>query len=93
MFKRFLQLTSIIEKNSVFLLGPRQTGKSSLIRNQFPEAKFFDLLEADTFRKLSANPENIRLSLNENEQLIIIDEIQKLPILLDEVHLMIERNK
>jgi predicted AAA+ superfamily ATPase len=63
------------------------------LRALFPHAKFYDLLEADTFRELSAAPELIRQRLRAEDNLVIIDEIQKLPVLLDEVHLLIERNK
>ncbi len=77
----------------MFLFGPRQTGKSTLLQTLFPQAKFYDLLEADTFRELSAAPELIRQRLRPQDELVIIDEIQKLPPLLDEVHLLIERNK
>ncbi len=77
----------------MFLFGPRQTGKSTLLQTLFPQAKFYDLLEADTFRELSAAPELIRQRLRPQDELVIIDEIQKLLPLLDEVHLLIERNK
>jgi predicted AAA+ superfamily ATPase len=93
MYKRYLQLTDIIRNKSVFLLGPRQTGKSTLLRTQFPEARYVDLLEADTFRELSAHPETLRQRLQAHEKIVIIDEIQKLPSLLDEVQLLIDRNK
>lgn len=93
MFDRLLDLRHILSGRSVFLLGPRRTGKSTLLRERFPEAKVFDLLAADTFRELSSKPESMRQSLRERDNLIVIDEIQKLPNLLDEVHLLIERNK
>ncbi len=93
MFTRILGLTDLLVHSSVFLFGPRQTGKSTLLRTLFPRAKFYDLLEADTFRELSAAPELIRQRLQAEDMLVIIDEIQKLPLLLDEVHLLIERNK
>ncbi len=93
MYKRYLELSNIIKKKSIFLLGPRQTGKSTLLRSQFPEARYVDLLEADTFRELSGHPETLRQRLQPQERLVIIDEIQKLPSLLDEVQLLIDRNK
>jgi predicted AAA+ superfamily ATPase len=93
MFPRLLDIRSVLLYGSIFLFGPRQTGKSTLLRALFPHAKFYDLLEADTFRELSAAPELIRQRLRPEEHLIIIDEIQKLPTLLDEVHLLIESNK
>jgi predicted AAA+ superfamily ATPase len=93
MFPRIIGLREILAHSSVFLFGPRQTGKSTLLRTLFPQAKFYDLLEADTFRELSSAPELIRQRLRAEDTLVIIDEIQKLPSLLDEVHLLIERNK
>lgn len=93
MFKRILSLTSRLTRRSIFLLGPRQTGKSTYLRTSFNGAKYYDLLEADTFRALSFKPESIREQLREQDTLIVVDEIQKLPTLLDEIHLLIERNK
>lgn len=93
MYRRYVQVTHIIERKSVFLVGPRQTGKSTLLRTLFPEARYVDLLEADTFRELSAHPEALRQKLQPAENLVIIDEVQKLPSLLDEVQLLIDRNK
>lgn len=93
MYARVLDLESLLKQRSLFLLGARQTGKSTLLRERFPQARFVDLLEADTFRELSARPEFLRQSLSPQERLVVIDEVQKLPTLLDEVHLLIERNK
>jgi predicted AAA+ superfamily ATPase len=78
----------------VFLFGPRQTGKSTLLRGRYPDAQFINLLEADTFRELSARPETLRERVAHlGKKLIIIDEVQKLPTLLDEVHNLIELDK
>ena len=54
---------------------------------------YYDLLEADTFRELSARPEYLRQTLSPQQPLVIVDEIQKLPALLDEIQILIERNK
>lgn len=93
MYERVLNLTATLARRSVFLFGARQTGKSTLLRTRYPDAGYLNLLAADTFRQLSSTPESIRQSLAADEQLIIIDEVQKLPRLLDEVHLMIESHK
>ena len=93
MYPRILPLKHLIEHRSLFLLGPRQTGKSTLLRHTFPEARYIDLLEANTFRELSAYPETLRQSLRPGEKRIIIDEVQKLPILLDEAQALIDRDK
>jgi predicted AAA+ superfamily ATPase len=93
MYQRTLDLRETIKHKSIFLFGPRQTGKSTLVHQTFPDAAFYDLLEADTFRELSARPEYLRQTLSPQQPLVIVDEIQKLPALLDEIQLLIERNK
>jgi uncharacterized protein len=93
MYRRTLNLRETVKHKSIFLLGPRQTGKSTLVRETFPDAAFYDLLEADTYRELSARPEYLRQTLNPQQEMLIVDEIQKLPALLDEVQLLIDRNK
>lgn len=93
MYQRALNLKELVRHQSLFLLGPRQTGKSTLLRHLFPEAAFYDLLEADTFRELSARPEYLRQTLPPQCDLVIVDEIQKLPSLLDEIQLLMDRNK
>lgn len=92
MYDRTLELDRLVEVRSLFLLGPRQTGKSTLLRRTFPGARYVDLLEADTYRQLASRPEVLRQSLRDQERLVIIDEVQKLPSLLDEVQLLIDRN-
>lgn len=86
-------MAPLLQHRSLFLLGPRQTGKTTYLRARFPEAHYVDLLDARTYRELTARPERLRESLNPHEKLVIVDEIQKLPELLDEVHLMIEQRK
>lgn len=93
MYPRILDIQRLIRHKSLFLFGSRQTGKSTLLRHLFPDARWFDLLESDTFRELSARPELLRQTLSPEDRLVVIDEVQKLPNLLDEVHLLIERNK
>lgn len=93
MYKRIFNIRETVKQKSLFLFGPRQTGKSTLVRQSFPDAAYYDLLEADTFRELSARPEYLRQTLSPQQSLVIVDEIQKLPALLDEIQLLIERNK
>ncbi len=79
---------------SCFLFGPRGTGKTFWLRHVFPEGAYIDLLEAKTFNTLSADPQRIdRWLPGSNSVPVIIDEIQKLPILLDEVHRLIENGQ
>jgi len=92
-YQRILDLGTLLTHRSLFLFGPRQTGKTTYLHDKYPTARFVDLLDARTFRELSARPELLRLSLTPSETLVVIDEIQKLPALLDEVHLLIERHK
>ena len=78
----------------LFLFGPRQTGKSYWLRKTFPKAMYYDLLRADLFMPLSRAPHRLReeiLAKSKKPQLVIIDEIQKIPALLDEVHYLMEQ--
>jgi uncharacterized protein len=93
MYKRALDLRETVRHKSIFLFGPRQTGKSTLVRATFPDAAYYDLLEADTFRELSARPEYLRQTLKPEQSIVVVDEVQKLPALLDEIQLLLDRNK
>ncbi len=88
-FDRFLDLNSVLTKKSAFLLGPRGSGKSTLIRSQFPNAKYYDLLEEKTYLSLLRDSSILEQENPSKGELIIIDEIQKLPKLLDEVQRLI----
>lgn len=93
MYKRILNLQDA--QKSFFLWGQRQTGKSSLLKNQFPNATYIDLLRSDEFVRFSSNPSLLReriLSKPKND-FVVIDEVQKIPKLLDEVHSLIESDK
>ncbi len=89
---RHLQIENVLSSKSCFLFGPRQTGKSTLIREQLAGCTVYDLLDQSLFLRLSRNPALIREALTPESSLIVIDEIQKLPELLNEVHLMIEQH-
>jgi len=90
---RKINILEILNKKSCFLLGPRQTGKSSLIRNELAGYKVFNLLDSEVFLNISSNLSNLRKALTKEDKIVIIDEIQKLPELLDEIHLLIEEKK
>ncbi len=78
-------------KTSFFLFGPRGTGKTRWIRTNFPEALYFDLLDYDTYRTLMSNPSLIQKRIPDGfNDWIILDEVQRIPELLNEVHRLIE---
>lgn len=87
MFTRHIDLSELGDE-SCFLWGARQTGKSTLLGIRFPKARYIDLLKSDEFERYHRRPSLLReeLSLLPVGELVIIDEIQKLPALLDEVH-------
>jgi len=87
---RLLDLKSLLKKKSLFLLGPRQTGKTSLIRHTLSGAKVYDLLDTSIFLAMNQNPGRLAQELTSEDHLVVIDEIQRLPILLNEVHRLIE---
>ena len=87
---RCLRVRDILERRSCFLFGPRQTGKSTLVRQQLSEFPTYDLLDQALFLRLSRNPGLIRETLAPDATVAVIDEIQKMPALLNEVQLMIE---
>ena len=87
---RRLNVRDILERRSCFLFGPRQTGKSTLVRQQLGDFPTFNLLDQDLFVRLSRNPGLVRETLAADATVAVIDEIQKMPALLNEVQLMIE---
>jgi predicted AAA+ superfamily ATPase len=94
MYIRFLKLEETAE-DSLFLWGARQTGKSTLLETLFPNVRRYDLLKSEEFERLFRNPALLREELKnaDTRDLVIIDEVQKIPQLLDEVHwLMSNRN-
>jgi predicted AAA+ superfamily ATPase len=88
--ERILDLPALIEKKSHFLFGPRQTGKTSLIHHTLKRVKVYDLLDTSIYLALSQNPGRIGHELTAKDHLVVIDEIQRLPELLNEVHRIIE---
>ena len=83
-------MAGLLSKKSHFLVGPRQTGKTSLVRYALPEARFYDLLDSATFLALSRHPGQLAEELGPRDRVVVIDEIQRLPELLNEVHRLIE---
>lgn len=91
-YKRNLDLLKLLANKSFFLLGPRSTGKTSLINQQLREPAFIiNLLRSELFLRLSAKPHELAEIIEQQDKtLIVIDEIQLLPTLLNEVHRLIE---
>jgi predicted AAA+ superfamily ATPase len=82
-------------KQSFFLFGPRGTGKSTLVKRQFKDALYIDLLDPEMFRTLKVSPEYLRERLTAQPRVltVIIDEIQKAPELLALIHGLIEQRR
>ena len=83
---------------SHFLFGPRGTGKSTWLRQNYPASPVIDLLDAETYNRLLARPQDLLLLVpkaktSSRSLPIIIDEVQKIPALLDEVHRLIEKER
>lgn len=93
MYRRLFDIENRLDE-AMFLFGGRQTGKSTLLKERFPKAVYIDLLKSDVRNRFKQHPEEFRESLLRYppETLVIVDEIQKVPELLDEVHwLMVEK--
>ncbi len=93
-YKRLLRL-KLPKNQSAFLWGARKTGKSTYLKDHFTHSVFYDLLKTDLFFDLLKNPSRLReeilaLSKDALQYPIIIDEVQKIPSLLDEIHWLIE---
>lgn len=93
--KRLLDLKNLLEKKSFFLFGPRATGKTTLAKQQIGDsASIIDLLDSRLFLRLSRAPHELEEIINaQDSNLIVIDEIQRIPELLNEVHRLIEDRK
>lgn len=95
--KRLLDLRKYVserEFRAAFLWGPRKAGKSTILHQQFPGAKFYDLLKGDLRTELLIHPEILREEVTaQKPHLVIVDEIQKVPALLDEIHWCLENTK
>lgn len=93
MFKRSLILPAA-GSETFFLWGPRQSGKTTLLHQAYPDARRIDLLKSDEFRRYLDRPELLRQELAASPApLVVIDEIQKVPALLDEVHWLVEHTR
>jgi len=90
----YSRLLNPAKEKSFFLFGPRGTGKTTWVKTTFPDALYLDLLEAELFNDLLANPQRLEnLIPKAFNKYIIIDEVQRIPDLLNEVHRLIETYK
>jgi predicted AAA+ superfamily ATPase len=87
---RLLDLEHLLDQKSHFLLGPRQTGKSFLIRQTLRDAKVYDLLDNSVYLAFSRDPSRLSQEVTEQDTVVVIDEVQRLPQILNEVHRLIE---
>jgi predicted AAA+ superfamily ATPase len=92
--KRILDMR-LPRQQSAFLWGARKTGKTTYLKEKFPNSLWYDFLKTDLFFEFSKNPSLLREQIlakdkSEFKQPIILDEVQKIPQLLDEVHWLIE---
>ncbi|RME59891.1 MAG: ATP-binding protein [Candidatus Dadabacteria bacterium] len=92
MIKRYINLSKLLERKSFFFFGPRGVGKTTLIHSQLKDrATIINLLDSRYFTKLLAEPSLLEeIAAANKSSLVVIDEIQKIPSLLDEVHRLIE---
>jgi uncharacterized protein len=93
MFPRTLDLATLLSKKSVFLFGPRATGKTHLVGATLPHAQVYNLLRPRDFSRLLVDPGILEQEVAPSTKLVVIDEVQKLPALLDVVHHLIETQK
>lgn len=90
MYSRNIKL---YDNKSYLILGPRGTGKSTWLRSNYPESEYINLLRSQTYNELLANPDRLETYITKADKIILIDEIQKVPSLLDTVHRLIEEKK
>lgn len=91
MYSRNIQLPT---NKSFFLFGPRATGKTTLIRSRYPDALYIDLLDSSQYQRLLASPSRLHDMIPPHfNNYIVIDEVQRVPDLLNEVHRAIESSE
>lgn len=89
----YSRLITPSQKNSFFVFGARGTGKSTWLQATFQDAFSIDLLQDDLYTDLLARPSRLAQMILPKTKTVVIDEIQKIPKLLDEVHRLIETKK
>ena len=90
----YSRILSPPKNKSFFLFGPRGTGKTTWVKSAFPEAIFIDLLESEIYNDLLANPQRLETFIPKDfKNWVIIDEVQRVPELLNEIHRLIEKKQ
>lgn len=85
--KYYNRLLKVRADKSFFLWGPRQVGKTKYLESNFPKALRIDLLMSENYVRYLSRPELLRAEIERaGVELVVIDEIQKVPALLNEVH-------
>ena len=87
---RCLRLAPLLKQKSHFLFGPRSIGKTTLIQAELPKAVVYDLLDLEVYDRLLRRPKLIEEEFDPKE-ILVIDEIQKLPKLLDSIQRLIQK--
>jgi predicted AAA+ superfamily ATPase len=88
-YSRIITLHDTWRTGSAFLFGPRQVGKSTLLRDSFPDCRVINLLKSEEYLSLANDPTRLR-GIAQPGKITVIDEIQRIPELLNEVHYLIE---
>ncbi|MGH8566447.1 MAG: AAA family ATPase, partial [Gammaproteobacteria bacterium] len=88
--ERAVDLAALLTQKSYFLFGPRQTGKTTWVRHGLPHARVYDLLDSTMYLALSHRPARLAEEVGPEDRIVVLDEIQRLPVLLNEVHRLIE---
>lgn len=91
--KRSLNLLNLLNKKSHFLFGARGTGKSTLAKTQLNGAIYIDLLDDSVYSRLLRNPSILEELIPKSSKQVVIDEVQRIPQILNEVHRLIEARK
>ena len=90
----YSRILSSPKNKSFFLFGPRGTGKTTWVKSAFPKAIFIDLLESEIYNDLLANPQRLETFIPKDfKNWVIIDEVQRVPELLNEIHRLIEKKQ
>lgn len=89
-YKRIIDLSTLCKERSLFLFGPRMTGKSYWITKTMSDLPYLDLLDENLFTRLLTHPGNLESLISPESKLVVIDEIQRIPKLLPVIHKLIE---